>query len=237
MPNIRRLAGGAVAVALALPTLGGLPGTSQAQMQEIVVTTRKKAENLQEIPLAVTAVSAEEIERLGIASLGDVADLDPSVQFDTSFGPADTRITIRGLSNTRGRSNVAFLVDGIDVTTENLNAAGSGLLANRRLLADVERIEVVKGPQSALYGRAAFAGAINYITRSPGDTWEGKVGWDVGDFGARELSFAGGGPLVEDVLGLRVSGIVYESDGYYRNSLSGEPVGDTDGKGLAVTLL
>lgn len=237
MPNIRRLAGGAVAVALALPTLGVLPGTSQAQMQEIVVTTRKKAENLQEIPLAVTAVSAEEIERLGIASLGDVADLDPSVQFDTSFGPADTRITIRGLSNTRGRSNVAFLVDGIDVTTENLNAAGSGLLANRRLLADVERIEVVKGPQSALYGRAAFAGAINYITRSPGDTWEGKVGWDVGDFGARELSFAGGGPLVEDVLGLRVSGIVYESDGYYRNSLSGEPVGDTDGKGLAVTLL
>lgn len=237
MSIYRRLTGGVVAVAVALPVSLVMPVAGLAQVEEITVTTRKREESLQEVPLAVTAIGAEQIERLGITGLGDVVDQDPSVQFDTAFGPADTRITIRGLSNTRGRSNVAFLIDGIDVTTENLNAAGSGLLANRRLLSDVERIEVVKGPQSALYGRAAFSGAINYVTKSPGDEFEGKVGWDIGDFGTRQVDFAAGGPLIDGLLGLRVSGVWYESDGYYTNSISGEPLGDVDGHGVAVTLL
>ncbi|MDQ1302885.1 MAG: iron complex outerrane recepter protein, partial [Pseudomonadota bacterium] len=141
-----------------------VPVTVLAQIEEVVVTTRKREENLQDIPLAVSAITAEQIQRQGINSLADVVQNQPSVKFDQSFGPADNRITVRGLSNTRGRSNVAFLIDGIDVTTENLISAGSGLLANRRLLSDVERIEVVKGPQSALFGRSAFAGAISYIT-------------------------------------------------------------------------
>ncbi len=98
---------------------------ANAQVEEVIVTTRKREENLQEVPIAVTALGAEQIARQGITDLGDIAQLVPSVQFDTAFGPQDTRVTIRGLSNTRGRSNVAFLVDGIDVTTENAISAGS----------------------------------------------------------------------------------------------------------------
>ena len=139
-----------------------MPTDGWAQIEEIVVTTRRREENLQELPIAVTAINAEMIQRQNIVSMFDVAKLDPSVQMDTGFTQADTRITIRGLVNTRGRSNVAMLVDGVDTTTENQVASGSGMLANTRLLNDVERIEVVKGPQSALYGRAAFAGAISY---------------------------------------------------------------------------
>ncbi|MDH4022763.1 MAG: TonB-dependent receptor, partial [Gammaproteobacteria bacterium] len=158
----------------------------------------------------------------------------PSVQFDQSFGPADNRITIRGLSNTRGRSNVAFLIDGIDVTTETLISAGSGLLANRRLLTDVENIEIVKGPQSALYGRSAFAGAISYTTKEPSEEFEGRVSLDVGDFGRRTVEGAFGGPL-SDTVGIRITGVNFSEDGFYTNSITGSDVGGSDGYGAALT--
>ena len=156
------------------------------------------------------------------------------MQFDRSFGPSDTRITIRGLSNTRGRSNVAFLVDNIDVTTENLIVAGSGLLANRRLLTDVERIEIVKGPQSALYGRAAFAGAINYITKEPGDVFEGTTRVDFAQDGFQQVDGAVGGP-VSDTLGMRLTGFWYNQDGHYVNQMSGDDVGGSGGSGAALS--
>lgn len=230
------LAGGLAGImAAGVPLLLVAPEPGYAQIEEITVTTRKREENLQEVPLAVTAISADQIERQGIASLDDVANLDPSVQFDTSYGPADTRVTIRGLSNTRGRSNVAFLVDGIDVTTENLNAAGSGLLANRRLLSDVERIEIIKGPQSALYGRAAFSGAISYVTKNPGDEFEGKVNMELGDYGEQQFGVNLSGPVVDGVLGVRLTSLWYASDGFYTNSISGEPLADVDGEGYALT--
>ena len=220
-----------------LPALYAVPTQAVAAIEELVVTTRKRAENLQEVPIAVDVLSADQIERQGIRDLSDIAKLSPSVQFDTSFGPQDTRITIRGLSNTRGRSNVAFLVDGIDVTTENVISAGSGLLANRRLLNDVERIEVVKGPQSALYGRAAFAGAINYVTKDPGPDPEGKFFLDASDNGSYEVNAAIGGPVpgLEEVLGLRAIGVYWSDDGYYTNSVSAVDVGGGKGYGAALT--
>jgi outer membrane receptor protein involved in Fe transport len=185
---------------------------ASAQIEEVVVSTRRRAESLQDVPIAVSAISAEQIERQGITDLEDVVQNQPSVQFDQSYGPADNRITIRGLSNTRGRSNVAFLIDGIDVTTETLISAGSGLLANRRLLTDVENIEIVKGPQSALYGRSAFAGAISYTTKEPSDEFEGRVSLDVGDFGRRTVEGAFGGPL-SDTVGIRITGVNFNEDG------------------------
>jgi outer membrane receptor protein involved in Fe transport len=220
----------AVAVASAAPI------AALAQIEEVVVTTRKREENLQDIPLAVSAISAEQIQRQGINSLADVVQNQPSVKFDQSFGPADNRITVRGLSNTRGRSNVAFLIDGIDVTTENLISAGSGLLANRRLLSDVERIEVVKGPQSALFGRSAFAGALSYITKEPGDEFEGRVNLDVGDYGRRTVDGGVSGPLT-DTISLALSGVQFNEDGYYTNSLTGGDVGGSDGVGGALTAM
>ncbi len=219
---------------LIVAVAGAWPVVAASQIAEIVVTTRKKEERLQDVPIAVTAITADQIARQGVADLGDVVKASPSVQFDRSFGPSDTRITIRGLSNTRGRSNVAFLVDNIDVTTENLIVAGSGLLANRRLLTDVERIEIVKGPQSALYGRAAFAGAINYITKEPGDAFEGNTRVDFADDGFQQVDGAFGGP-VTDAIGMRVTGFWYNQDGHYVNMMSGDDVGGSDGSGAALT--
>jgi len=231
--NVSRLT---ALVWMSFAVLQALPLVASAQIEEIVVSTRRKEESLQDVPIAVSAITSEQIQQQGITNLADVVASQPSVQFDQSFGPSDNRITIRGLSNTRGRSNVAFLVDGIDVTTENLISAGSGLLANRRLLNDVERIEIVKGPQSALFGRAAFAGALSYITKDPTDEFEGRVGFDIGDYGRRTVQGAVGGPL-SDTFGVRVTGVQFNEDGFYTNSISGNDVGGSDGYGAALTLL
>ncbi len=219
---------------LAFAVIPALPIVANAQIEEVVVSTRRRAESLQDVPIAVSVISSEQIERQGITDLKDVVANQPSVQFDQSYGPADNRITIRGLSNTRGRSNVAFLIDGIDVTTETLISAGSGLLANRRLLSDVESIEIVKGPQSALFGRAAFAGAISYTTKEPTDEFDGRVGMDLADFGKRTVEGAFGGPL-SDTVGIRLAGVSFNENGYYTNSISGNDVGGSDGYGAALT--
>lgn len=236
MSKLNRVRGFAASAWVALAFTVAVPVNAWAQIEEVVVTTRKREENLQDIPIAVSAITSEQIQRQGISELKDIVQNEPSVQFDQSFGPSDNRITIRGLSNTRGRSNVAFLVDGIDVTTENLVSAGSGLLANRRLLTDVERIEVVKGPQNALFGRAAFAGAIAYITKDPGDEFNGRVSMDIGEYGQYSLDGGFGGPL-SDTFGIRISGVTYQSDGFYTNTLLGTDVGGNDGYGGALTAL
>jgi outer membrane receptor protein involved in Fe transport len=145
-----------------------LHSVEAAAVNEIVVTARKKQENLQKVPIAIDVLGSEQIQELAIRDLDDVMRFSPSLIFDESFNPQDTKITVRGVPNTRGRSNVAFLIDGIDVTSQPIGSAGSSILVNQRLL-DVERIEVVKGPQSALYGRSAFAGALSYVSKEPGD--------------------------------------------------------------------
>ncbi len=239
MTNTERLFGGwGAALAIAGSTVA-MPLTGWAQMEEIVVTTRKVAENIQDVPIAVDAIGTEEIQRRGITDVAQLVKLSTSVQFDEAFGPQDTRIAVRGLSNSKGRSNVAFLVDGVDVTTENFISPGSGLLANQRLLADVERIEIVKGPQSALYGRAAFAGAISYVTAEPGPVFESQVRLEAGNYGKRQLDGFVSGPVkgLEDLLGVRWTGAVWSRDGFYTNATTGMDMGAEDGWGTALTFL
>ena len=109
---------------MALPTLA----QDAERIEEIIVTTRKKEENLQDIPIAVNAISREDMERAGVKELNEIADHDSSLQFDMGFTPADTRLVIRGLSPTRGRPNAATLIDGIDISSEAIGVAGGTLL-------------------------------------------------------------------------------------------------------------
>jgi outer membrane receptor protein involved in Fe transport len=206
-----------------------------SEIAEIIVTTRKREESLQEVPVAVNAITAEQIERLGIADTGDVARLDSSVIFDQGFSAQDTRITIRGLAPTRGRQNVAVLIDGIDIANQAIQTNGGGLLITPRLF-DMERIEVVKGPQNALYGRTAFAGAINYITRKPGDELAARVATDIGSDGQLEVRGSLSGPLAETLSG-GINVATWEHDGYYKNSVTDADIGGTDGSAFAGTLV
>ena len=140
-------------------------GYSQ-EIDEIIVSVRRKDESLQEVPISVSTIGEEQIRRFGINSTSDVVKYTAGLEFDEGLGAQDTRIVIRGLSPTRGRSNVAILVDGIDFTGEAIGTAGGGILVNQQLL-DVQRVEVVKGPQSALYGRSAFAGDGSGLLHTP----------------------------------------------------------------------
>lgn len=209
-------------------------GTSFA-IDEVVVSTRKLEENLQEVPIAVNAITAQTLQDRGVTDLAEVVRQSPSVILDQGFSPQDTRIVIRGLSPTRGRQNVAVLQDGVDVSSEALSGtAGGSLLINPRLF-DLERVEIVKGPAVALYGRSAFAGAINYITKAPGDELDGAVATELGNQGQQQFQGRVSGPLT-DSLSAGVSGMIWSRDGFYTNERTGQEMGEQEGLSLAGTL-
>ena len=235
MAIFRRSCTLAVVTSLACsPALLTLPVTGWAQIEEVIVTTRKREESLQEVPIAVVAIGAAEIDRKAISSLQDITKNLSSVEFDEGTSSSDTRITIRGLSPTRGRQNVAVLVDGIDVSTESIASSGGGALLNTRLV-DIERIEVVKGPQMALYGRSAFAGAIQYVTKDPSDEFEATIAADGNGEDQYTTTLGLSGPVLGDKLGLRFNAAFWDEPGYYDNTITGNSLGDDKGFGLALT--
>ncbi len=225
-----------LSIALGVGVLIALPAVAQQDttFEEIVVTTRKKEENLQDIPIAVNALSREDMERAGVKELNEIAHHDSSLQFDMGFTPADTRLVIRGLSPTRGRPNAATLIDGIDISSEAIGVAGGTLLINPRML-DIERVEVVKGPQSALFGRSAFAGAVQYVTRDPSDEVESEISLDSAEDGYYTLKGSLSGPMGESA-GFRLNAMYWEEGGFYKNSITGNDIGGGEGLGLAASM-
>ena len=203
---------------------------------EILVTARNKAESLQSVPITINAVSAETIERRNISDISRVAQSTSGLTFDQGLTPSDTRPALRGVQAVRGRPNVAILVDGVDTSSEAFATAGGGALASLRFV-DAERIEVVKGPQSVLYGRSAFSGAINYISKRPNpDAFEGKISLEGGDFGLKEGKLSVSGPVAPGLaLGLNLG--YWENDGQYRNYTTGAHVGGGKATGGALSAL
>ena len=203
-------------------------------IEEIVVTARKKAEDVQSVPIAIEAMTSDIIEERAIDTLEDVARHSSSLIFEIGVLPNDTRPAIRGTNINRGQPNVGILVDGIDISSETMTVAGGGAYANLGLL-DLERIEVVKGPQSATYGRSAFAGAVNYVTRRP-DPQAGISGYveaETHEHGYVRGLANGVFPLGES-LALGVTLLTSDFDGYYQNPNTGGDLGGIEQKGLAL---
>ncbi len=205
------------------------------QLKDVTVTARRRSESLQNVPLTVTALSADTILNKGIRDISDVAKFTPGLFIDKGFVQQDLRPDIRGLPSTRGRPPVGVLLDGIDISTESLATAGGGNLANLKLV-DLERIEVVKGPQSALYGRVAFGGAINYITVEPNsDKISGYAAGDTATYGLAEIRGAINLP-VTDALSVRLNGVYSYFDGFYVNNVTGKRIGGDESKGGAIAV-
>lgn len=209
--------GATVVLAARSPAASETPTTL---VDDVIVTSRRREESVQDVPLVVQAFSAQQIESRGIKTVDDVARLTPGLTFDRGISSQDTRPSIRGLPGTRGRQPVGILLDNIDISTEALGNAGGGSLVNLRLL-DLERIEVVKGPQSALYGRAAFAGAINYISRRPSKEMQSEIKGSYASFNTYDLGATVSGPLIEDRLGFRLNLVHAKSDGDYTDPITG----------------
>jgi len=194
---------------------------SPLALEEITVTARKRSESLQDIPIAVDVFTEAKIEQLSIDNIDSLSRYTPSLTYDQGVLPMDTRPVIRGAAAQRGRPNVGILVDYVDVSSEALTVAGGGVTTNLRLM-DLERVEIVKGPQNALYGRSAFSGAINYVSKRPSDTFEGFLSASYNEHEATELGLAFSGPLIADKLNARVAFAAVDDPGYYRNPNTGQ---------------
>jgi iron complex outermembrane receptor protein len=170
---------------------------------------------VQDIPVAVTAFTSEEMSRRGMIELEDIAAATPGLTFEDFSSSFSGAPVMRGLTQVNLASdvqNVATFVDGI------YNQRGYAIDIG---LADVQRIEVVKGPQSALYGQNAFAGAINYVLAKPNDEADGYAEVGAGTDGRLDYRAAFGGPLIEGKLGLRGFYGHSEFDGTWTNELAG----------------
>lgn len=185
-----------------------------ASIGEIVVTSRRSAERLQDIPLAITAQTSAQLAARGITDLQGVARYTPGLQFKDFVTSFNGSATIRGLAQANVQNavgNVGTFIDGIYLQR--------GYLVNTSL-GDWDRIEVVKGPQSALYGANTFSGAINYVTHEPDQEVKGEALVTGGDSG-RSVQAAVGGPLIDGILFGRAFVAKSEYDGTWDNHLPG----------------
>lgn len=227
MKRILRVGAAGIALAASgLPAIayGQESGASEDDLSagEIVVTARRTEEKLADIPLAITAFSSEDLERANIEDLNDVAAQTPGLVFTSIIGEFLPTPTIRGVGQTdlfATEPNVAIYVDGV------YQGAREGL--NISQLA-IERIEVVKGPQSSLYGRNSFAGAINIVTQAPRNEFGGSAGSTFGEDGRLELRGSVTGPLIQDVLSVRLSGAFNRFKGSYQNATGGPRLGGSE---------
>ena len=175
-----------------------------------MVTARKREESLRDVPLTVTAVTADAIARLGIRDAYDVSLYTPAFSNIASFGRNSVeRPVIRGQANILGDPNASYFVDGVFL---------SGSTSNTET-ANLERIEVIKGPQAVLYGRATFAGAINFVTRKPSETFEGKVSATLGQHDQRDMVAWVSGPVFDERLSFYAAVSHLEYGGAYDNPL------------------
>ncbi len=195
----------------------------------ITVTATKRVELMQDVPIAINVVTAQDIESAGLTSAADLPTLVPGLTMIPVAGPAASNVVIRGLSTTIGEPNVSFFIDGVYVPSRN---------ALDLLLADnIARVEVAKGPQYALYGRNSFAGAINFITKKPSDKQEGSISVGVGNYGRRDAQAVASGPFSQgSVYHYRVGVARNDFGGFYRNELTGKKLDKTSARGAFLTL-
>lgn len=193
-----------------------LPGDAIAQIEEVVVTARQREESLQDVPASITAFTEGELDRIGVQRAEDFIALTPGVVIVNTVEVGDSQVNIRGLNGARdGETNFAFILDGILYTNPS---------AFNREYTDLAQIEVLKGPQGALYGRSAAAGAIIVTTSKPNEEFEASVELGVAEYGTKTIQGTVAGELIEDTLYGRLSADSRDTDGFLTNVFLNEDV-------------
>lgn len=201
-------------------------------LADIVITARKTTETLQDAPVAVSVVTSDKIRDLGLISLDDFAKQSTGISFSQAFGRSTDRPVIRGQSNVLAgvqagvETGAAFFIDGIYYQGDIQGFDPES----------IERVEIIKGPQSALYGRNTYAGAINYVTKDPSDKFSISGRARAAEYDEAELAGSISGPILGDVLSFRAGGRYYTYGGQYRNQLTGKKVGSEETKSAYLTL-
>ena len=213
----------------AIPLQAARAAGSSDTLEEVVVTAQRRSEKLQDVPVSVTAFSETLIHDAGIKSTADFIGFTPNVSFDQSFTVGNSFVTARGVQQINNADPpVAIVVDGV---------AQGNQKQLKMDLYDVERIEVLKGPQGALYGRNAIGGAINIITKQPTDVYTGFIEAGGGSGSLKDVVGALSGPIIKDKLLFRISSEYKSADGQINNSYLNQKVDFFTGRDVRAKLL
>ncbi|MBT0670987.1 TonB-dependent receptor [Novosphingobium profundi] len=220
-----------VLIALSQPAWAAQAGDTAAEKEkaqakeisgDIVVTARKREEDILEVPVTISALTAEQLEQRGVKSISDALQAAPGVNVaDASAGGGHAdrsfqQINLRGFTPTSALAvTTSMFIDGVPVSSPTAITA----------IADPARIEVLKGPQSAYFGRNTFAGAVNVVTKEPTGEWGGDATLMYGTRKNFQIKGALEGSIVGDALTFRVTGNHWEKGGTWTNAATGEKLG------------
>jgi iron complex outermembrane receptor protein len=225
---------GGAAFAQDAPTVSDT--TAPKESGDIVVTARRKSENILKTPISIKALTAEDIAARGINTIQDIAQATPGLnvqQAATTGGRSDrsfSSIQLRGfVPSTSAAQTTSIFIDGAPVSVATALQS----------LTDPERVEIIKGPQSALFGRQTFAGAINVVTKAPNlDHLTGTVSLSGGTRGNYDGSIEVSTPIIKDVLAVTASFRAFGKDGSYKNAfVPGQTLGDQSTKTGSLAIL
>lgn len=198
----------------------------EAMVGEIVVTAQKRAERLQDVPLAVTAVAGDMLERRQINDSSSLTQAVPSLTFQQGANPSNTTFRVRGVGTalfSQGvESAVSVVVDGVVAARSAQGFAD---------FADIERVEVLRGPQGTLFGRNATAGVINVVTARPSNSFGGRVDATVAEGDEYRIKGTVSGPITDD-LRARLTGYYNDVGGHIHNVSTGRDVNGYKSYGL-----
>jgi len=206
-------------------------GPAQDQLAEIIVTAEKRAQDINKVPISVSALSMDQLERAGVQSVIDLGSAAPGVEISTVGYANAVFVTIRGISNENfngGNPEVAPYIDGIYV-------GGTAGLGNA--FFDLDRVEVLRGPQGTLYGRNSTGGNLNMVTADPKHVFAASTEFGYGNFNDVEIRGMVNVPI-NDALALRGAVFVHRNDGYYNTlGTTAQNYGKADDFGGRITAL
>jgi iron complex outermembrane receptor protein len=211
--------GAAVLVSAGLSTGTGTARAADAAgeelaVEEITVTARKRAESVQDVPESISVFSGAQLDKANVVTMRDLVDLTPNMIIRETFRSNESFLTMRGIASAQGAlPPVAIVVDGVQV--------GSNDFLNQDLY-DIERIEVLRGPQGALYGQGAIAGAINIVTKAPANELEAFMKSSYANADTFRTAAGLSGALVDDRLYARLTGYYKTTDGLIENRFGEE---------------
>lgn len=228
------LAGASTVLVLAAYGQAWAQGAAQSDgtIEEIVVTARKRAESLQDAPISITAMTAESMERAGVENVADLARRTPGLQYgdfgDLKLSPTALRGVVGGAGSAGADPAVGYYVDEVFV--------GQGAGANLDLY-DIERVEVLRGPQGTLYGRNTIGGVVSITTKRPSEALEASGEVQLGNYNSRRFAGSVSGAILPGVVSGKLAVIKESRDGFEDNVLLNRDVNNRDGWSVRGQLL
>ena len=208
-----------VFISLILAAITAIPVYAQFELEEVIVTAQRREENLQNVPVSITAFSASQIEQLNISEAKNYLQMTPNVSFteDGETGQRAVGISIRGVSDLGNTfTGVGGLSNSFGIYLDEFNIANNATKTANPQMQDLQSLEVLRGPQGTYFGRNATGGALNLTTKKPNELFEYEFGAGYAEFNTWQVSTVINVP-VSDTFFVRAVGFYEESDGFLTN--------------------